>query len=149
MTMEFIGGVKITDSVKPEVQEQLAMERLDPKRAIKEISSSALESTKLMLELPYTLNDLRTLVKRGEGKIKFEIFGLEPLIDTLEKITDRLSFALIIPPHLELSRFALDRPYSLQNRDGQINASWHYSSHFLLLPILFYLSSLYFPYIFF
>jgi len=36
-----------------------------------------------MFELPYTLNDLRTLVKRGEGKIKFEIFGLEPLIDTV------------------------------------------------------------------
>ncbi|MGB3458815.1 MAG: hypothetical protein WBB08_05875, partial [Halobacteriota archaeon] len=83
--------------------EQLAMERLDPKRAIKEISSSALETSKLMLELPYTLNDLLTLVKRGEGKIKFEIFGLEPLLDTLERITDRLSFALIMAAFLVAS----------------------------------------------
>ena len=83
--------------------EQLAMERLDPKRAIKEISSSAIETSKLMLELPYTLNDLLTLVKRGEGKIKFEIFGLEPLIDTLERITDRLSFALIMAAFLVAS----------------------------------------------
>ncbi len=83
--------------------EQLAMERLDPKRAIKEISSSLMESTKLMLELPYTLNDLLTQVKRGEGKVKFEIFGLEPLIDTLEKITDRLSFALIMAGFLVAS----------------------------------------------
>ena len=83
--------------------EQLAMERLDPKRAIKEISSSAIETSKLMLELPYTLNDLLTLVKRGEGKVKFEIFGLEPLIDTLERITDRLSFALIMAAFLVAS----------------------------------------------
>jgi len=83
--------------------EQLAMERLDPERAIKEISSSALETSKLMLELPYTLNDLMTLVKRGEGKIKFEIFGLEPLNDTLERITDRLSFALIMAAFLVAS----------------------------------------------
>jgi len=46
--------------------EQLAVERMDPKRAIKEISNSALEVGKLMLELPYTLNDLLTLVKRYE-----------------------------------------------------------------------------------
>ncbi len=95
--------------------EQLAMERLDPKRAIKEISSSAMESTKLMLELPYTLNDLLTLVKRGEGKVKFEIFGLEPLIDTLERITDRLSFALIMAAFLVASALiSLSTiPYSL------------------------------------
>ena len=80
--------------------EQLAMERLDPKRAIKEISSSALETSKLMLELPYTLNELLRLVKRGEGKVKFEIFGLEPLIESLERITDRLSFALIMAAFL-------------------------------------------------
>ncbi len=49
-----------------------------------------------MLDLPYTLNDLLTLVKRGEGKVKFEVSGLEPLNDTLERITDRLSFALIM-----------------------------------------------------
>jgi ubiquinone biosynthesis protein len=53
--------------------------------------------------LPYTLNDLMTLVKRGEGKIKFEIFGLEPLNDTLERITDRLSFALIMAAFLVAS----------------------------------------------
>jgi len=83
--------------------EQLAMERLDPKRAIKEISSSAIETSKLMLELPYTLNDLLTQVKRGEGKVKFEIFGLEPLIDSLERIADRLSFALIMAAFLVAS----------------------------------------------
>ncbi len=95
--------------------EQLAMERLDPKRAIKEISSSAMESSKLMLELPYTLNDLLTLVKRGEGKVKFEIFGLEPLIDTLERITDRLSFALIMAAFLVASALISIStiPYSL------------------------------------
>ncbi|MGB3459817.1 MAG: hypothetical protein WBB08_11125, partial [Halobacteriota archaeon] len=83
--------------------EQLAMERLDPERAIKEISSSALETSKLMLELPYTLNDLLTQVKRGEGKVKFEIFGLEPLIESLERITDRLSFAVIMAAFLVAS----------------------------------------------
>jgi ubiquinone biosynthesis protein len=83
--------------------EQLAMERLDPERAIKEISSSALETSKLMLELPYTLNDLLTLVKRGEAKVKFEIFGLEPLIDSLERISDRLSFAVIMAAFLVAS----------------------------------------------
>jgi ubiquinone biosynthesis protein len=49
------------------------------------------------------LNDLLTLVKRGEGKVKFEIFGLEPLIATLERITDRLSFALIMAAFLVAS----------------------------------------------
>ncbi len=83
--------------------EQLAVERMDPKRAIKEISSSALEVGKLMLELPYTLNDLLTLVKRGEGKVKFEVSGLEPLNDTLERITDRISFALIMAAFLVAS----------------------------------------------
>nr|QNO57178.1 protein kinase UbiB [Methanosarcinales archaeon ANME-1 ERB7] len=83
--------------------EQLAMERLDPERAIKEISSSAMETSKLMLELPYTLNDLLTQVKRGEGKVKFEIFGLEPLLDSLERITDRLSFAVIMAAFLVAS----------------------------------------------
>jgi ubiquinone biosynthesis protein len=56
-----------------------------------------------MLELPYTLNDLLTLVKRGEAKVKFEIFGLEPLIDSLERISDRLSFAVIMAAFLVAS----------------------------------------------
>ena len=106
--------LNLMEHAKP-YAEQLAMERLDPKRAIKEISSSALETSKLMLELPYTLNDLLTQVKRGEGKVKFEIFGLEPLLDTLEKITDRLSFALIMAAFLVASALiSISKiPYSL------------------------------------
>ncbi|MEA3487899.1 MAG: hypothetical protein U9R10_01435, partial [Euryarchaeota archaeon] len=58
--------------------------------------------------LPYTLNDLLTQVKRGEGKVKFEVSGLEPMNDTLEKITDRISFTLIMAAFIVASAlFAL------------------------------------------
>jgi len=95
--------------------EQLAMERMDPKRAIKELSSSFMESSRLMVELPYVLNDLLTQVKRGEGKVKFEASGLEPLTDTLERITDRISFALIMAAFLVASALIsiATVPYSL------------------------------------
>ena len=95
--------------------EQLARERMDPKRAIKEISGSAIETTKLMLDLPYVLNDLLTQVKRGEGKVKFEISGLEPLVDTFERITDRISFALIMAAFLVASALISlsDIPYAV------------------------------------
>nr|CBH38203.1 conserved hypothetical membrane protein, ABC1 family [uncultured archaeon] len=101
--------------------EQLAMERLDPKKAIKEISSSFMESSKLMLELPYTLNDLLTLVKRGEGKVKFEIFGLEPLIDSLERVTDRLSFALIMAAFLVASALISIAPIPYRVRGIEVD----------------------------
>lgn len=75
---------------------KLVMERMNPQKVIKDMSNSVIETSTLIRDLPYTLNEMLTKIKQGDTKIKFEHTGIEPMIKTLNQVTNRITFAIVL-----------------------------------------------------
>jgi ubiquinone biosynthesis protein len=75
---------------------RLKLERLKPRRFLSDIYESTEELWHLAREVPSGLRDLLRLAKRGALKINFEHRGLEKLIDTHERVANRVSFAIVV-----------------------------------------------------
>ena len=76
--------------------EKLIMERMSPRKLIEDFYLSALETRLLLRDLPSEARDIIALVKQGEAKIKFEHKGLDPMLKTLNLITNRMVFAIVL-----------------------------------------------------
>ncbi|MEA2032724.1 MAG: AarF/ABC1/UbiB kinase family protein [Euryarchaeota archaeon] len=76
--------------------EKLIMERMSPQKLIEDFYLSALETRLLLRDLPSEARDILTLLKQGEAKIKFEHKGLDPMLKTLDQITNRTVFAIVL-----------------------------------------------------
>lgn len=74
---------------------RVKLDRLRPRRLIHEAFESTGELLTLAREIPGGLRDLLRLAKRGDLKIGFEHRGLEKLIDAHERISNRVSFAIV------------------------------------------------------
>jgi ubiquinone biosynthesis protein len=75
---------------------RLKLERLKPRRFLSDVYESTEELWHLAREVPSGLRDLLRLAKRGALKINFEHRGLEKLIDTHERVANRVSFAIVV-----------------------------------------------------
>lgn len=75
---------------------RLKLQRLKPKRFLADVYESTEELWHLAREVPSGLRDLLRLAKRGALKINFEHRGLEKLIDTHERVANRVSFAIVV-----------------------------------------------------
>ncbi|MEA2051415.1 MAG: hypothetical protein U9O90_01130 [Euryarchaeota archaeon] len=49
-----------------------------------------------MRDLPSEVQEILTLIKQGEAKIKFEHKGLDPMLKTLDQNNNRLVFAIVL-----------------------------------------------------
>jgi ubiquinone biosynthesis protein len=76
--------------------EKLIMDRTSPQKIIKDLYSSVAETRTLLHDLPYTLNEMLRQMKHGETKVKFEHTGIEPVLKTLDTITNRIAFAIVL-----------------------------------------------------
>ena len=85
----------IIREAKPFV-EQLHKERFYPRRILEDLVGSSSELMHLLRALPKDLQVLFRLAKTGKLKLEFEHLGLEPLIRTLERFSNRLSFAVVL-----------------------------------------------------
>jgi len=85
----------IIREAKPFV-EQLHKERFYPRRILEDLLGSSSELMHLLRALPKDLQVLFRLAKTGKLKLEFEHLGLEPLIRTLERFSNRLSFAVVL-----------------------------------------------------
>ncbi|MCH8805734.1 MAG: AarF/ABC1/UbiB kinase family protein [Planctomycetes bacterium] len=74
---------------------RLKFDRLKPTRVWRDVVDSGSELLHLAREIPGGLRDLMGQAKRGKLKIGFEHRGLESLIDTNERIANRVSFAIV------------------------------------------------------
>jgi ubiquinone biosynthesis protein len=75
---------------------RLKLERLKPRRFMSDVYESTEELWQLAREVPSGLRDLLRLAKRGALKINFEHRGLEKLLDTHERVANRVSFAIVV-----------------------------------------------------
>ncbi len=75
---------------------KLIMDRMSPRRLIGDFYHSATEASLLVRDLPAEAREILTLIKQGEAKIKFEHKGLDPMLKTLDQITNRMVFAIVL-----------------------------------------------------
>lgn len=75
---------------------KLIMDRMSPQRLIKDFYHSATEASLLMRDIPAEAREMLTQMKRGEAKVKFEHKGLDPMLKTLDQITNRMVFAIVL-----------------------------------------------------
>lgn len=69
---------------------------LKPKKILKDVEKNILGFYSFMRNVPKELLEIIKKVRKGNLKIEFEHVGLEPLINEIDKATNRLAFSFII-----------------------------------------------------
>jgi len=81
--------------IKPFV-EKLARQKYSPKRIAKEIRKFVKELYAFISSLPRDLSFIFSKIKKGNLRIEFEHRGLENLISQMDKVSNRITFSIII-----------------------------------------------------
>ena len=74
----------------------LRMERMQPGEIIDGIYEFGREATELCRELPVELRRMLDQLKNGRARLVFRHQGLEPLVEAGDRISNRLSFAVVL-----------------------------------------------------
>ncbi len=72
------------------------MDRLHPKRLTKDMLDSGAELFHLLKEIPGEIREILKQVRQGKIKVEFEHRGLEPMLITHDRISNRLAFAIVL-----------------------------------------------------
>ncbi len=87
--------LKIFDLLKP-FSAKLQRRRLNPTNWCNDLSEPFDDLIETLTDIPSNIRILLNKAKRGNFKIEFEHRGLEPLLDTLEKSSHQISYAVIL-----------------------------------------------------
>lgn len=82
-------------SIEPFARE-LLKERLSPRRLLRQTYLAAMDTVMLVKDLPFELSEIITQLKRGKVRIIYEHRGLEPMVQSHEKLVDRIVFAIVL-----------------------------------------------------
>jgi ubiquinone biosynthesis protein len=82
-------------TARPYVQ-RLKLDRMRPGRIAREFYEYSTDLLQLAREIPSGLRDLLQMAKRGQFRMGFEHRGLEKMLDTHEKISNRIAFAIVV-----------------------------------------------------
>jgi ubiquinone biosynthesis protein len=99
-TVEGIGraldsNFDVIEQASPFVR-QIQLNRFNPRRIARGMSDSGADLFHLLTEIPGEVREILKLVKKGKVKIEFEHKGLEPMYSTNDRISNRLSFAIVL-----------------------------------------------------
>ena len=75
---------------------RLQFNRINPKRILHDVSGSGLELFAIAKDIPGELREILKIVRQGNLKMDFEHHGLEPMMSSNDKISNRLSFAIVL-----------------------------------------------------
>ena len=75
---------------------RLQFSRINPKRILQDVSGSGFELFALAKEIPGEVREILKMVRHGNLKMDFEHRGLEPIMASNDKISNRLSFAIVL-----------------------------------------------------
>lgn len=75
---------------------RIHLERMSPRRLSKEFSRSGRDLFHLMKEIPGEVRTILKLTRQGKIKMEFEHRGLETMLATHDRISNRLSFAVVL-----------------------------------------------------
>jgi ubiquinone biosynthesis protein len=80
---------------KPFMRE-VHLNRMHPKRILRNLTEFGSEAGTFLKGLPLEIRRLFAQLKGGKAKVTFHHDGLEPLNNTLERVSNRLAFALVL-----------------------------------------------------
>lgn len=72
------------------------MERLHPRRIGTDLLDSGIDFLHLLMEIPGEVRDILRQARLGRVKLEFEHRGLEPMLSTHDRISNRLAFAIVL-----------------------------------------------------
>ncbi|HEX32540.1 MAG TPA: AarF/ABC1/UbiB kinase family protein [Candidatus Acetothermia bacterium] len=75
---------------------KLLSERLNPLKLTKDFYLSAIDLSILLRDLPAQTREILTQIKEGRTRIEFEHRGLDPMLKTHERISNRISFSIVL-----------------------------------------------------
>ncbi|MBW1929023.1 MAG: AarF/ABC1/UbiB kinase family protein [Deltaproteobacteria bacterium] len=84
-----------TERAAPFVR-RIQLQRLHPKRVAEDIYDSGSDFLHLIKEIPGELREILKQARQGRVKIEFEHRGLEPMLSTHDRISNRLAFAIVL-----------------------------------------------------
>ena len=70
--------------------------RFNPRRIARGMADSGTDLFQLLGEIPGEVREILGMIKKGKVKIEFEHKGLEPMYSTNDRISNRLSFAIVL-----------------------------------------------------
>ncbi|MBW1775475.1 MAG: AarF/ABC1/UbiB kinase family protein, partial [Deltaproteobacteria bacterium] len=85
----------VTEQAAPFVR-RIQMDRLHPKRIAGDFFDSGTELLHLIKEIPGEVRKILRQARQGKIKIKFEHRGLESMLSTHDRISNRLAFAIVL-----------------------------------------------------
>ncbi|HEX3716619.1 MAG TPA: AarF/ABC1/UbiB kinase family protein [Verrucomicrobiae bacterium] len=88
-------GHDIVAQAKPFMQ-QVRLKRLTPKRLIRHWMEFSNDVGDLLRDLPLEIRRLLAQIKEGKSLLRIHHHGLEGLMNTLERIVNRLAFSLVL-----------------------------------------------------
>jgi ubiquinone biosynthesis protein len=84
-----------TDQAAPFIR-RIQFERMHPKRIIGDMYDSGTDFLYLLKEIPGEVREILRQAKQGKVKMEFEHRGLEPMLSTHDRISNRLAFAIVL-----------------------------------------------------
>jgi ubiquinone biosynthesis protein len=75
---------------------RIQLNRMHPSRIAKDMADSGTEFFHLLKDIPRESRAILKLARQGKVKIEFEHRGLEPMLATHDRISNRLSFAIVL-----------------------------------------------------
>ena len=75
---------------------RILMNRYHPRRLAADLWETGSDLIYLMKEVPGEMRELLKQVKQGKAKMELEHLGLTPLIETLERVSNRISSAIVL-----------------------------------------------------
>jgi len=75
---------------------KLLRERLNPLKLTKDFYLSVIDLSILLRDLPAETREILAQIKEGKTRIEFEHKGLDPMLKTLDQISNRISFSIVL-----------------------------------------------------
>jgi ubiquinone biosynthesis protein len=99
-TVEGVGrtldpDLDMTQQASPFVR-RIQSNRLHPRRIAGDIAGSGTEFLHFLKEMPAELRAILKLARQGKVKMEFEHRGLEPMLSTYDRISNRIAFAIVL-----------------------------------------------------
>jgi ubiquinone biosynthesis protein len=85
----------ITTHAAPPIR-RIQRDRLHPRRISEEIFDTGAEIVHLLKEIPRELREILKQARQGKAKMEFEHRGLEPMLATHDRISNRIAFAIVL-----------------------------------------------------
>lgn len=88
-------GYNVMDNIQP-YAEKLIAARYSPGRLWGQFVDGSLDAVRMVKDLPGDMRIIIEKLKKGRLHIQFEHMGLEPIINTLNRVSNRIAFAIIV-----------------------------------------------------